>query len=475
MASRLKYISFLLILLLTVAARYQAFALTRAGSSIESQAEINYESGYASSEVSIVIVNQMYGITIELTALSGYGSPGQTRYFPHVLRNLGNGSDCIKLSFKVATPESWGFSLIMDDNDNGTHEVTEVTTLEDPLCISEDAIIHFFIAFEIPTGESSGVTGIANVMATGEVFDGSYYMGADATIYGGPDTVEATDVVTVEALQNLMIYKDIMGDEIYLIWDGGLADIYYIEGTFESTFSGSSIEAYSASSPFLCTIEAKDGRIRFYRAALAGTSTFADRTVGKYDIDTSTGFTFTSVPFVFTSEAATHLDIVIGNQLTGADMPLDSDRTYSYQDKTWKQAYRKTGVGWTGTFQYFSSDLGAWLKILPGHPSGKLTYVGIVSDVASREIALNQGFTMIGHAYPVDVNLDDTGLDKVLTSGDLPRYADRVYSFENGVWKQAYLKTGEGWVGTLDKLEPGRGYWIRKQGIASTWHYPSPY
>ncbi|MFC1767119.1 hypothetical protein ACFLZ2_01010 [Candidatus Margulisiibacteriota bacterium] len=460
-----------------------AFAIATVGTSIESQAEVYHEAGYTSSEVTITFVDQMYGVTIEPTNISNYDVPGVTHYFPHIIHNLGNGSDGVKFHFEIATPASWEFTLINDDDMNGTHEVTEVTTLENPVIMSEEGLRYFFVAVTIPTGEASGTTGIAKIAATSEVFDGGYYIGADSTIYGGPDIAEATDILTIEALYNLLIHRDDVTGDIYLTWDGGNGDVYYIEGTYEADFSGALVEAYDVPSHFITTIEAQDGNIRYYRVALAGTTTFDERTVGKFDIDTNIGFTFTSNPFVYTAVASADIDIIIGNQLTAGDLPANSDRVYSYrpygffaiQGVTWQQSFLRTDLGWTGTLQYFGPDVGSWVNILSGHSAGKLTYVGIVSDVASREIDLNQGFNMIGTAYPVEVDLDDTDLDGALTAGELPADSDKIYTYENGRWYQAFLKEGVGWIGTLEKLSPGKAYWVTKQGVAATWQYPRPY
>jgi hypothetical protein len=99
----------------------------------------------------------------------------------------------------------------------------------------------------------------------------------------------------------------------------------------------------------------------------------------------------------------------------------------------------------------------------------------MVPTAETKAINLVNGFNFVGSVYPSAVDLDDSGLASVLTSGSSPATADLVYSYQNGTWLQAYLKTGVGFMGSLTSISPGYGYWIYKQGAAATWYYPRPY
>ena len=451
------------------------YAQTPAGTVIESFAEISHSYGSSSSEVTIVIVDQMYGTTMEPVSISKYGTPDATYYFSHNIENVGNGTDNMRFHFQVATPAAWSFSLIKDDDGNGSHDAEEVTPLSNPLVLSEEGLINFFVVITVPSAEFGGITGEARLIATGEVDDGGTYIGADGTIYGGPDTVEIVDTLELSAfLAELEGIRFDATDNILLEWQGGAADIHYIEGTYEASFAGSSIEASSVTSPFTLEVSAQDGITRFYRISIPGTSSFLTETIAKVDIELNPVITLTSLPIVFASSEYSALGNVIGNQLTGGTVPKNADTMYSFQGGVWKQAFLKTGDGWTGTLTNFDPDVGAWIKIQSGHPSGYLTYLGLVST-ASREITLDTGVNLVGSAYPVEVDLNDSGLAAALTAGTVPKNSDTIYSFEGGTWMQAYLKSGVGFVGTLTKFKPGRGYWIKKQGAQEIWYYSRPY
>lgn len=472
---------FIMLLLIIAVFSTKAIAAGRAGATIESNARLESDAGSVSSEFTFTTIGQIYGITVEPSSASAYDMAGVTHYFPHSITNVGNGSDHIIFDLSGPVIAPWTFSLIKDDNGNGIHDEGEDVPLTDVL-LAEDAKIDFFVAIWSPPTEVTGATREAWLRATCEVSDGAPYMGVNGTIYGGYDLTRTTDLLTIESLTSLMIHREDATGRIYLTWNGGNADVYHLDDTYDPSFEGTHKEGTNESSPYTClSIEANDGKIRYYRIKLSGSSGYVNNTVGKFDVDAKTGFTLTSIPFIFTSEAATSLDAVIGTQLTGGTVPVSSDRIYAYISSppygSWKQAYLKTGsgAGWSGTLRNYGPDIGAWVRILEGHSDVKLTYVGIVSEAASREIVLRQGFNLIGTAYPVVVSIEASSLESVLTSGDSPANADRIYSFNNGTWDQSWLKTGEGWKGNVKSLSPGKAYWIKKQGSTGTWFYPKPY
>jgi hypothetical protein len=227
-------------------------------------------------------------------------------------------------------------------------------------------------------------------------------------------------------------------------------------------------------------ITAQDGSIRYYRIATAGTSNYADEHVGKFDINTYDEFNLTSIPFFISPESANDIDVVLGFQLTSGTTPFNSDLCYNYSGGGWLQAYLRTGSGWIGTLEKYETDKGYWIKILTGHQDKIVTFVGEVSSASSREVNLVQDYNLVGSAYPVPVDINSSGLDQVLTAGTAPFNSDRIYAYTNNgtseTWEQSYLRSGVGWVGTVQTLDPGRGYWIYKQASGTvTWYYPKPY
>jgi len=471
---------FLCILIIILGTAFPVLSSTKAGTTIESSAELRYGTTVYYSAVSTVEVAQMFGLTLTPTDSAGSITPEGTIYFPHRVENVGNGSDLVTFHLFNVTPEGWSGQLIVDDNFNQVHDPTENTQVPTQVAIAEDAIYDFFLALTAPSTES---TGEGTVTVTSEGNDGSGFYGANGLFYGGDDLVLSTDTATVTsaARSGLFIHRDDASGDIYLTWEGGAADIHYIEVSYEASFAGSSVEAYNVTSPWTSeAIAAQDGNTRYYRIAAAGTSNYTPEHVGKLDMTMFQLFNMTSTLLEITPTGANSLNEVLGTQLTPGLNPSNSDLIYTYTNAAWYQAYLRSGVGWLGTLTTFNQDKGYWIKVNEGNPQNILTYVGEVSQAASREVQLDQDFTLVGNNYPSTVDLDNTGLDNVLTAGSNPSNSDRIYCYiasgTGGQWLQAYLRSGVGWVGTLANLEPGRAYWIYKQAAGTeTWYYPKPY
>jgi len=385
------------------------------------------------------------------------------------------------VSFAIVdvTPEGWSAILIYDSNMNAIYDAgTDVIIGEftrEPR--SEESAYYFFVALSSPV--TAEETGMATFRVTSEANDGPAYFGTNGVLYGGDDEIEIIDKAS-PALTNLSIYRDDATGDIILSWDGGSADVYYLT-EFSTDDAYVSLEASNVASPYVCQdIKAQDGKSRYWRIAIPEFKKLNPDYAGKFDFQLYELFNYVSTPLEIVPATANSLDDVLGTQLTAGTDPNNADLIYSYVNGEWKQAFLKTGYGWLGILETFDADKGYSIKINEGNPKKMLTLVGNVSITASREVELVQEFNLVGHTYPIVVDLDDTELDQVLTSGTTPSNSDRIYVYitsdTGGEWKQAFLKTGEGWVGTLNGFSPGRSYWIYKQAAGSvTWFYPKPY
>lgn len=500
MATKNKFILFpLLFFGLILIGAVPSFPVTTVGTSIESKAELHYDLGVVISETIVTTVEQMYGITIEPTARYANGFQWITYYFSHTLTNLGNGSDYIRFRFNASTMETWSCALIKDDDNNTIHETTEVTTF-DALPISEDGMVRFFVAVTAPTNESNGACRYVNLIATGEGRDGSYYIGADGTIYGGPDTAEVTDTLTVESTLKLKINRDDVTGKIFITWNGDTADIYYIEGTYEATFSAATTEDVSVSSPYYCTVEAKDGKTRYYRIKLTGRSSLEDTTLGKFDVPVRVGMNELSYPLIRYSGTPASM---VGRQVTGARNIVDADRIWKYSPTTvgsYEIAWLVGGVGpssdglwYTGvspTSMVIGTDEGFVLEIRSGHPATYITMIGEVSKT-NRSVPISTGMNFVGTCFPLEVTLEGSNLwQSGMKGGRNAADADRVWKYSPtvvGSYEVAWLVDGVGpsyngkWYtgNSLTKLtlKPGYGYRveIRASHAPFTWDYKKPY
>jgi hypothetical protein len=143
-------------LILTLGIVAPVFSSTKAGTTIESAAEIRYGTTVYFTEVSTVEVAQMFGLTLTPTDSAGTITPEGTYYFPHRVENVGNGSDLATFTLSNITPEGWSAQLIVDENFNQIHEPTENTTVPAQVPIAEDAIYDFFLALTAST-EGTGI------------------------------------------------------------------------------------------------------------------------------------------------------------------------------------------------------------------------------------------------------------------------------------------------------------------------------
>ena len=488
------------IIILSVRA-YPAFgSSTKAGSTIESAAVLYYEAGIVSSETNVTTVEQMYGSSFEPAALWGMDAPGATHYFSHKITNVGNGTDSFAFTLMNATPEFWGFSLISDEG-NRVHDTYDNVPLDNPLLLAEDAEKYFFVAMSVPASAEYGSWGRVKLSISGEVSDGGTYTGANGIVYGGPDTHEATDVLTLEGLKDLKINRDDSTGFIYLSWTGGALDIYSMQGTYDATFAGQIKEGTAESSPFYCvSLQAKDGKTRYYRVAPTGTTSYLPQVMGKFDVPVRVGLNELSSPLVLYQNDLSH---IVGRQASGESNATTADRIWRYNpavqggyDIAWlvdKVNPTYNGKWFTGnapTTLTIGTDEGYILEIRTGHTASYITMIGEVSTV-NRTIEVKVGMNVVGSCFPVVVTLEASNLlQSGMTGANNASAADRFWKYNpavQGSYDIAWLVNGVGpayngkWFTgnypTTLKILPGYSYRIEVRSTHSpfTWNYKKPY
>jgi hypothetical protein len=159
-----------------------------AGTEIEiGRAEVFHDSQVSYSDELSISVSQDYGLNLVTPEVVGPVSPGGSYYFPHILSNVGNGSD--QFGFELSgTTTDWSTTLVRDDNRNGIHEGSETSPVENPVTLAEDATYYFFVVLTAPENAASDATGQTTLTSSGSVDDGGTYLGANGSYYGGPDS-----------------------------------------------------------------------------------------------------------------------------------------------------------------------------------------------------------------------------------------------------------------------------------------------
>jgi len=164
---------------------------TRAGTEIEiGSAEVYHDNRTDYSNLLSLSVSQDYGLDLETPSPSGTVDPGASFYSPHILTNVGNGSEIYSLELS-GTTDQWSSTLTKDDNLNGQREADENSPADTDLPLAEDATYNFFVVLTAPAYPPQVITGYTTLLSTGKITDGSAYVGANGSTYGGPDNMQS--------------------------------------------------------------------------------------------------------------------------------------------------------------------------------------------------------------------------------------------------------------------------------------------
>lgn len=170
---------------------------TVAGTDINvGKAEVHHDNRTEYSDELSLSVSQNYGLLLVTPEIVGSLNPGGTYNFPYVLTNVGNGSDKFTLELSETTAD-WSSTLIKDDNLNGLRDRRENEAVPRELLLAEDAVYHFFVALTSPAAAKKDDLGRTTVSVSGSINDGSAYMGANGSLYGGADSAGSRSVARV--------------------------------------------------------------------------------------------------------------------------------------------------------------------------------------------------------------------------------------------------------------------------------------
>ena len=147
-----------------------ALAAPAAGTVIGNQASATYVDGAGSSRNTTSNLVQTTVSQVKSFSLSANGAragaAGQTVYYPHVITNLGNGTDTYTLTAPAAggTITQTGLAYYVDANGDGVPDNSTPITSTGPLAAGGQ--FRFVVAAVIPAAATSGQTGTVTVAAT---------------------------------------------------------------------------------------------------------------------------------------------------------------------------------------------------------------------------------------------------------------------------------------------------------------------
>jgi len=149
---------------------------------------------------------------------------GDTVYFNHILKNIGNASDTFY--FDSASIQGWKIEIIDDDNQDGTRQSSETSVLSVTSPILKNDTHSFFVSVFIPGNAADS----AKDTVTVNVISGYKY----------PDTFIITDTITVDSPPSMptglsAIYG---GTYVGLIWNANAETDVIGYNVYKSTNGG---------------------------------------------------------------------------------------------------------------------------------------------------------------------------------------------------------------------------------------------
>ena len=318
-----------------------------------------------------------------------------------------------------------------------------------------------------PVGTSESLSGLQ--MAMGFIY---------TTIFGGgaaPTNLTIEVVAVSDAQRNVRLF-----------WEGGgKCDVWVHNGSYTSSseiydYTGSYTKTYADKSSgeiiYSFNPAATPATQEYFAVAPSGmNSNFAESIAGRFDIEISRdnpSKVFMSVPLVMYNK---NVQKTLTTQAKTGDAMyvFNADGTASiggvYIDGTWYD----WATGGPSTLNIDLTQGYAMLLGEEGSSSRTLTFAGTISVSPETSRTINQGWQMIGRAYPVGKLINEADLN-ILSSGDP---IAELYEFDSN-WSitsnHAALHIDPGtwydWAtgsSSAMNLEPGKVYWLNEPTISS--------
>jgi hypothetical protein len=271
-----------------------------------------------------------------------------------------------------------------------------------------------------------------------------------------------------------------------LFWEGGgKCDVWVHNGSYTSSseiydYTGSYTKTYAdkSSGEIIYSFDpaATPATQEYFAVAPSGmNSNFAESIAGRFDIEISRdnpSKVFMSVPLVMYNK---NVQKTLTTQAKTGDAMyvFNADGTASiggvYIDGTWYD----WATGGPSTLNIDLTQGYAMLLGEEGSSSRTLTFAGTISVSPETSRTINQGWQMIGRAYPVGKLINEADLN-ILSSGDP---IAELYEFDSN-WSitsnHAALHIDPGtwydWAtgsSSAMNLEPGKVYWLNEPTISS--------
>jgi len=299
---------------------------------------------------------------------------------------------------------------------------------------------------------------------------------------------------------NLSIYPS--GDDINITWNmSGSPEIVsynvYVSNEPDG-FDIGSPNASTTSTNWSHASALSTGQDWFYMVRGVDASGVEDRgqaVLGRHRHAFQPGWNLFSVPL---APANRSLSAVLGDELTGGELPTEADRVLSWDaaNSRWLSAYLYESVSFpqlNGTWVFegaytfeLNESQGYWVCVRDdlGHPAVELDLFGVASNGATAEFS--EGWNLFGLSSFQELTLaggtkDTSGLyDAGLDGASFPTQSDRLLAYDGGGWKVQYLyastdypQANGTWMGEDVTLSTGAGYWlhIRPGNGAVVWDY----
>ncbi len=186
-------------------------------------------------------------------------------------------------------------------------------------------------------------------------------------------------------------------------------------------------------------------------------------TVGYWRFDVQHGFNHISFPLLPNDKS---LDMVIGDQLTGATNAAQSDQILRWDASSaqFQTAWFNTNTNlWAGQFSELSEAESYWIYVQEDHPAiQSIVAYGNVIEVPTYSMGqMNPGYNAVGSVWAATSPIATSGLDE-FEGGMYLFLSDLILSYNaaSNSYSYAWKDGSDEWQGGLTDFVPLAGYWI---------------